>query len=96
MKQENPFTDEIVLKRVRERVSQKRLPCDVPRSILVTRGTGAACAVCDEPIPETEAAHELEFDVPGSVRRIHLHPRCYLFWDSECLERRAPGQDSRG
>jgi hypothetical protein len=86
MKQDRPFTDDIV-KLIRERVSQKRLPCDVPRSILLTHGIGAVCVVCDEPIPETEAAHELEFEVQGSVQRVHLHRRCYLVWDSECLER---------
>ena len=89
MTKESLPTDELLLERVRERVSKRRLPGHVPRSILVSRAAGAVCAVCDGQIPDSDLAYELEFESEQSVRRIHLHHRCYLIWDSEYVERGA-------
>ena len=89
MTQESLPTDELLLERVRERVSKRSLPGHVPRSILVSRGAGAVCAVCDGQIPDGDAVYELEFESGQSVRRIHLHHRCYLIWDSAYVQRGA-------
>jgi hypothetical protein len=89
MTQESLLTRELLLERVHERVSKQRLPAGVPRSILVSRAAEAACAVCDRKIPDSDPAYELEFETEQSVRRVHLHHRCYLVWESEYVEREA-------
>jgi hypothetical protein len=92
MTQESVPSDERLLVCVRERVSQGRLPRDVPRSILVTRTAEAVCDLCDEKISDEAAAYEIEFH--SQVRLIHLHSRCYLVWDSECLEPRRQSESA--
>jgi hypothetical protein len=91
MTQESLPDDGHLLVCVRERVSQGRLPGDLPRSILVTRAAGAVCDLCDEKIPDEAPAYEIEFH--PQLRRIHLHSRCYQAWDSECLEPRRLSAD---
>jgi hypothetical protein len=89
MTEEILLTDEALLDRVRERASQQRIPCEVPRSIVVTRGEALVCAVCDGRIAGEEPVYEIEFDPERSAHRMNLHRRCYLVWDAECLSRRA-------
>jgi hypothetical protein len=88
MTQETLLTEELLLERVRERVAQQRVPCEVPRSILVTRGEGFVCDVCDARVANEEPAYELEFGSAGGTRTIRLHHRCYIAWESHCLDRR--------
>jgi hypothetical protein len=85
------LSDESLLERVRERVAQQKVPCDVPRSILVTPGVDQICAVCDVRILEGHFAYELEFGAESAVRKIHLHHRCYTAWDAACLNRGTAG-----
>jgi hypothetical protein len=88
--------DQAVIQRVRERIARGALPRGVPRSILVTRLTEEACAACDETIADSDAAYELEFSDERHVRKVHLHRRCYLLWDSECLERHSSAGGTAG
>jgi hypothetical protein len=48
-------------------------------------GSGAACAVCGDPVPRDGLGFEPEFrDTDGRVELRYVHIPCFAAWDSEC------------
>lgn len=67
-----------------ERIRQKLLPAEVPKSIWAGQGTGKACSLCDRPVAHNEMEYELNFlmgEEPSSIIRFHL--RCHALWQLE-------------
>jgi hypothetical protein len=48
-------------------------------------GSGAPCALCEEPISKPEVEFELDFADAADASRatIHMHFRCRRIWDAE-------------
>lgn len=71
--------------RVRQLIDNGRLPVVTPKRILAGYGAGDACAVCDQPITDTQ----VEYDVEDAVQdgRLIFHMRCHAIWQLECALR---------
>src|SRR6185437_2198059 len=93
------MSDEMLRMRAREAVLAGRLPNTAPERIWGGPGTGARCAVCDEPIEPSQPEFELEFvrrsqREPGQRNEealvghpgdvnCHVHVGCFAAWESE-------------
>jgi hypothetical protein len=73
-------------RRCQEKLDRGELPrLVVPDRILITRGTGGHCALCDDAIFEESTEYELQFLVQLECGRselisFRLHRPCYHTW----------------
>ena len=84
--------DERLLRaKARAAVESGKLPVRRPDRTWGGPGVGATCAVCDEPVTNSQSEFEIQFvrdgDNPG-LDRFHLHIRCFAAWE---FERRQDG-----
>jgi hypothetical protein len=61
----------------RERITQRRLPRNVPASVWAGSGTGATCSLCDQTIQRDQVEYELTGD---RGMTFHFHMRCHAIW----------------
>ncbi|HYX73235.1 MAG TPA: hypothetical protein VE819_00945 [Steroidobacteraceae bacterium] len=68
-----------------QRIETGRLPLVLSTHIDASYGTGALCALCDQPI----ATDKIEYDVtdPGSGELLRFHFACHSAWQRECATR---------
>lgn len=74
--------------KARQAMLSGELPDRRPDSTWGGQGAGDACTICGEPVARDEADLEIEFvgaDARASRRRYHMHPRCFVAWESERL-----------
>jgi hypothetical protein len=69
----------------RERMKSGALQTRNPVASYAGNGSGALCALCEEPISKAEVEFELDFADAGDASRatIHMHFRCRRIWDAE-------------
>lgn len=85
-----PLTQhELELKReAAERITQRLLPAQIPKTIWAGQGSGERCSLCDRVIDRTETEYEL--DMPPGLVRFHL--RCHALWQLELSRLADPPQ----
>jgi hypothetical protein len=49
-----------------------------------SRGTGAACALCDHSIMPEEIEYEVELEGKSASTTLQFHLACYSVWHSVC------------
>jgi hypothetical protein len=73
----------ILQEKAREAICSGKLPAERPdRTTWGGTGSGAACAVCDEPVKPDQMELELEFKRQGSGK-YRLHSKCFTAWEFE-------------
>ena len=76
---------ELLLKRLaQERIESGALPCDPGARMWGSRGSGASCALCGEPIGPDEIEYEVEMRVNGGTEPLQFHRVCHSVWHTEC------------
>ena len=81
-----PLTQhELELKKVAvERITQRRLPAQVPKTIWAGQGSGERCSLCDRVIDKTETEFELDMPPAGpAASLVRFHLRCHALWQLE-------------
>jgi len=85
MASESRLGDLALRLRVRQLIQNNRLPVVTPKRILAGYGTGEVCAVCGQPITNTQVEYDIE-DASHDGRLI-FHMRCHAIWQLECALR---------
>jgi hypothetical protein len=79
--------DEIKIReKTKTAIAAGKLPGRAPDRVWGGRGTGAQCAVCDDPVTDEDTELELEFLDPtglGSPAPYYVHARCWKLWEFE-------------
>jgi hypothetical protein len=78
--------EEMLRQRARARLKSGALHTRAAVASYAGPGSGAPCALCDEPIVKADIEFELDFpaDAAGASRvTIHMHFRCRAIWDTE-------------
>jgi len=80
-----PLTQhELELKRVAvERITQRLLPAEVPKTIWAGQGSGERCSLCDRVIDSRETEYELDMPPAGAGALVRFHLRCHALWQLE-------------
>lgn len=73
----------LVTQRIRERV----LPAEVPKTIWAGEGSGEPCSLCHRTIGRTETEYELDAPVATANSVVRLHLRCHALWQRELARR---------
>ncbi len=78
--------DSILRGKAREAIENGKLPARSPDRIMGGPGCGEVCALCGETLRRTQIELEAEFKQDGdmpALHKYHLHPRCFMAWESE-------------
>lgn len=75
--------------KARQAIRDRKMPRRYPERLWGGPGTGARCAICDEPMGPDDIEFELEFprsdDHPGQGNP-HVHTRCFSEWEVACRD----------
>lgn len=84
--------------RITAAIATGKLPKHAPERSWGGRGSGLACAICQEPVSPEGVEWELEFTAgsDAAVRSLRFHPDCFEDWDlaRRELQRALPVADS--
>ena len=72
--------------KTRDAIRNGRLPAMPANRTFGGPGTGAACAVCGEPVTRNQMELEIEFNRHGAtpgLDRYRLHTKCFAAWELE-------------
>lgn len=75
-----------IREKIKTAIATGKLPGRAPDRIWGGRGTGAQCALCDDPVTAEDAEIELEFLAltgPEGPTQYYAHARCWRLWESE-------------
>jgi len=75
--------EEVLRARARVRLQSGALPTRDPVVSYAGSGSGAACALCDEPVAQGEWEFELDFAAPTRATTLHMHFQCQKIWYAE-------------
>ena len=80
-----PLTQhELELKKIAiQRIQQRSLPSQVPRTFWAGPGSGEPCSLCDRKIDKTETEYELAAPLGGAEVPVRFHLRCHALWQLE-------------
>jgi hypothetical protein len=79
-----------------EAIQNGKLPMRSPHSTTGGPGCNEACAICGETVRRTQMELEAEFRQDGEspeLHKYHLHPRCFMAWESERSKDGESGQE---
>jgi hypothetical protein len=82
--------------KARDAIQNGKLPTRSPHSTMGGPGCGEACAICGETVRHTQMELEVVFRQDGEMlpsHKYHLHPRCFMAWESERAEDGEGGQE---
>lgn len=70
-----------------ERIKQRALPAQLPKTVWAGQGSGEPCALCDRTIDKTEMEYELDTlpAAAGANSVVRLHVRCHGLWQHELV-----------
>lgn len=69
-----------------QRIRQRLLPAEVPRTVWAGEGSGERCSLCDQTIDRTETEYELDAPVATANAVVRLHLRCHALWERELAQ----------
>jgi hypothetical protein len=69
---------------VRAKLDAGLLPLAPPAILWILHGSGEACAVCEQPILNTQTQYEAEYDRRPAIR---FHAACHRVWQAELRAR---------
>jgi hypothetical protein len=83
----------------RQRIESGELPCYRVRHLWGSHGSGACCALCDQPIRTEEIEYEVASD-PEAVeaaqtQTLRFHMACHAIWQAECARAGGAGESGR-
>jgi len=87
--------DSILREKAREAIQNGKLPTQSPDSIKGGPGCGETCALCGETLRRNQMELEAEFRQDGEAAELykyHLHPRCFMAWETEHTQGGESGQ----
>jgi hypothetical protein len=82
----NQMDENTVRQKARDAIAAGKLPIRRPERMWGGPGTGAACAICAQPLKPDQMGFELEFSrhtgAPAAVN-YHTHVQCFAAWEFE-------------
>jgi hypothetical protein len=77
----------MILNMIRSKLDAGTLPHDAPAKLWAGLGTGQQCTICEEPIENSQAEYEPQYDDDRPTMR--LHAACHALWNEERQRRSA-------
>jgi hypothetical protein len=85
--------EEWLRQKAREALRSGLVPARAPDRTFGGAGSGAACAICGEPVKRHQVGFEVEYrrhGVDPGLDRFELHPKCLKAWEHERIKPTAP------